>query len=106
MKNSIIVLLTVLFVLGSCATSKNVNDKVAQVQKGMSKDEVTAILGQPSERRFIQEQEEWEYRLTVYAVFESYYKYVYVAFAHDRVIGLQTYSRYPRPAMEEIHHHH
>ncbi len=64
-----------------------------QIHKGMSKQEVTELLGEPQYRRFDPELEEWEYYKNLSS---SGYTTVIVTFEGDKVYALDSFSD-PRP---------
>lgn len=69
-----------------------------QIHKGMSKQEVTELLGEPQYRRFDSELEEWEYYKNLSS---SGYTTIILTFDGDKVYALDSFSD-PRPAAPPV----
>lgn len=50
--------------LSSCSTLWSSSSALMKIEKGMSKNEVFSLLGEPNDRRFIEEYEQWGYEKT------------------------------------------
>ncbi|MDD7455362.1 MAG: DUF4476 domain-containing protein [Bacteroidales bacterium] len=93
------ILLCVILVLnGAGADGK---DKVA-VQLGMTKQEVTAILGQPDDISFDYRSEQWEYYID--GGFTKYDKHIFVGFdSEGRVVTYRSVSLRPDDRDDDYH---
>lgn len=82
-----IMLMTVL--LTSCIISRIgfSNEQLLSIQKGMTQEQVTEILGTPAHRSFDDEGEEWEFR--AYGRFGL--SIVLVSFVDGRVTKMKSY---------------
>ena len=85
------------FVMSSCASMfLTVTDKAARIQQGMTKDEVTEIMGRtPDYRRFAYGRDEWEYRTLLN---NDDYDVVVLGFRNGRVAQMDSFR--------EVRHHH
>lgn len=83
--------------LSSCASMfLTVTDKAARIQPGMTKDEVTEIMGRtPDYRRFANGRDEWEYRSLLN---NDDYDVVVLNFRNGRVAQMDSFR--------EVRHHH
>lgn len=84
-------------VMSSCASMfVTVTDKAARIQPGMTKDEVTEIMGRtPDYRRFANGRDEWEYRTLLN---NDDYDVVVLDFRNGRVAQMDSFR--------EVRHHH
>ncbi len=84
--------------LSSCSSLlTTVADKSAQIQKGMSKEEVVAIMGNPAYRRFNEVSDQWEYRTRLV---NGGSDVVVIDFRHGRVSGMESFFEHdPCPAL-------
>lgn len=75
--------------LSSCASMfSTVADKAASIEYGMTKQEVTALMGKPSYRRFAEGQDEWEYRSLLN---NDDYDVVVLTFYNGRVVAMDSF---------------
>ena len=84
-------------VMSSCASMfLTVTDKAARIQPGMTKDEVTEIMGRtPDYRRFAYGRDEWEYRTLLN---NDDYDVVVLDFRNGRVVQMDSFR--------EVRHYH
>lgn len=73
-------------------------DVLHDIQQGMSKQEVTALLGKPKYRRFDLDLEEWEYNKYLSA---SGYTTIIVSFEAGKVFALNSFSG-SQPATPQV----
>lgn len=92
MKKIYIFLLLIAFILPSC-TTKKLSEKSMHIVPGMTKTEVTGILGKPGNRQFLEDDEAWQWCSTDIWGFSND-QYVIVWFYNDIVTGLNTYTNY------------
>lgn len=83
----ITIFLTSLFLCG-CSVLY-FSSKIRQIQKGMSPDQVVQLLGEPSNRRFDSEGEQWEYKRFNS---ETNVSYIIIDFADNRVVAMNTFD--------------
>jgi len=97
-----------------CATAKNaeipLSRKAMQIEPGLTKDEVRAILGQPQNKQFHGKEEAWQY---CRASYETFFKkdynltylnsnsYVMIWFHKNKVTGMTTYNKVIESRVEE-----
>ena len=83
-------ILILLVVMSSCAglILNFKNSQLMSIQKGMTQQEVKAILGKPNYRRFDGAMEEWEYRGYLSKAGHSV---ICVNFIDNRVVGLDSF---------------
>jgi hypothetical protein len=92
--------------LSSCASLFNFNtvaDNAARIQPGMTKDEVTDVMGRtPNFRRFSDGRDEWEYRTLLN---NDDYDVVVIDFYNGRVTSMDSFREvrhhYPQPNDEK-----
>lgn len=65
---------------------------VMQVQKGMSQEDVTRLLGKPDYRRFDQESEQWEYRKTNMTIGASPDMVILIDFIDNKVTNMNSFD--------------
>lgn len=65
---------------------------VMQIQKGMSQEEVTRLLGKPDYRRFDQGSEQWEYRKTNMTIGASPNMTILIDFIDNRVTNMDSFD--------------
>lgn len=82
---SLLLLMTIM--LSSCYALKS-NTTFAQIQRGMTKEEVIQLCKKPLYQRFDDFGEEWEYR----AVVSNYWSVIIVNFENDRVVALNMFK--------------
>lgn len=82
---SLFLLMTI--ILSSCYALKS-NTTFAQIQRGMTKEEVLELCKKPLYQRFDDLGEEWEYR----AVVSNYWSVIVVNFENDRVVALNMFK--------------
>lgn len=82
---SLFLLMTI--ILSSCYALKS-NTTFAQIQRGMTKEEVLELCKKPLYQRFDDLGEEWEYR----AVVSNYWSVIIVNFENDRVVALNMFK--------------
>lgn len=101
MRNISATLLLLLLILnGSCASYYISGKRVMEVQKGMTQQEVSQLLGKPDYRRFEGNFEEWEFRRDkVTPPITSIPMTIIVQFMNNEVISMDTYSGYGKPAL-------
>lgn len=89
-------LMAVALGMSSCAvfnvTSKDV---LMSVQKGMTQQEVTAILGKPDYRRFDRETEDWEYVKPIAG--NAGGTVITIGFVDGRVVSMDSFQDRPAP---------
>ncbi len=84
-----VLLLSLLLLCAACKGSYFLTTtKLAEVQQGMTKQEITAILGNMDYRRFYDDVEEWEFRRYV----GGYPSVVIVQFVDGRVASMDTFK--------------
>ena len=83
--------------LSSCSSLlTTVAEKSVRIQKGMSKEEVIAIMGNPEYRRFNEVSDQWEYRTHLV---NGGSDVVVIDFRHGRVSGMESFFEHdPCPA--------
>lgn len=67
-------------------------DVLNSIQKGMSKQEVTRILGTPKYRRFDRNIEEWEFVKELHNRGSSAITHIVVNFEDDKVVAMDSFS--------------
>lgn len=75
------------------------NDRLMQIQQGMTQSEVKKILGEPVFRRFDTAIEEWEFR----KVSVGGWSVAVIRFANGEVVGLESFLDQSCPHNEEEH---
>lgn len=75
--------LCLLFLTG-CGSVMTTRNAMLQIEKGMTKREVAALLGQPDYRRFDSDWEEWEYR--------KVYDVLIIRLEDDKVVGMDSFN--------------
>lgn len=70
-------------------------NKALQVESGMTKEEVTTLMGKPTHRSFDDYQEQWEYKSLTNSGRE--YKVSIITFKKGRVVSMDSFSE-PAPA--------
>ena len=70
-------------------------DVLNSIQKGMSRQEVTKILGTPEYRRFDRDIEEWEYSRVLSGKSNITRTQIVVTFEGGRVVAMDSFSREP-----------
>ena len=86
--------------LCGCGTYASTNT-INSVEKGMTTEQVKAILGTPDERRMDGGVERWEYSKLTNAFYQTY-KTVKVDFVNGRVTGFAAYNE-PDWPKDEVH---
>lgn len=71
-------------------------DVLNSIQKGMSRQEVTKILGTPEYRRFDRDIEEWEYSRVLSGKSNISRTQIVVTFEGGRVVAMDSFSGEPR----------
>ena len=71
-------------------------DVMNSIQKGMSRQEVTKILGTPEYRRFDRDIEEWEYSRVLSGKCIISRTQIVVTFEGGRVVAMDSFSGEPR----------
>ena len=71
-------------------------DVLNSIQKGMSRQEVTKILGTPEYRRFDRDIEEWEYSRVLSGKSNITRTQIVVTFEGGRVVAMDSFSGEPR----------
>lgn len=82
--------------LSSCGTYKASRDAILKIEKGMSKREVTNLLGNPDYRRFDHDLEQWEF-IKVDQLFGTK-TIILVDFDNDRVVNMDSFDGNNNPA--------
>lgn len=82
--------------LSSCGTYKASRDAILKIEKGMSKREVTNLLGNPDYRRFDHDLEQWEF-IKVDQLFGTK-TIILVDFDNDRVVNMDSFNGNNDPA--------
>ncbi|TWV12970.1 DUF4476 domain-containing protein [Bacteroidaceae bacterium HV4-6-C5C] len=86
----ILTLLMLAVTINSCAIFYPNTDILMKVHKGMSKNEVSSLLGAPNYRRFDRSNEEWEYQKSVAG--NGGNTVIVITFANDVVINMDSFS--------------
>lgn len=63
---------------------------IRQIKQGMTPDEVAKVLGDPNNRRFDNEGEQWEYKRMDSP---NYYTYIIIDFVNGRVVTMNTFDK-------------
>lgn len=79
----------------SCGSLFYETNKALQVESGMTKEEVTTLMGKPTHRSFDDYQEQWEYKSLTNSGRE--YKVSIITFKKGRVVSMDSFSE-PAPA--------
>lgn len=96
---TIIMVMFAVISLSSCGVNLNLTKKnMMRIEEGMNKQEVKGILGSPENRSFDQGRESWEYISVDGKVF-------IVFFYDDRVVGMDTFNKEPRPSHDAHEKH-
>ncbi|WP_291529868.1 DUF4476 domain-containing protein [Bacteroides sp. UBA939] len=90
-----LVLLALVIGMSGCASLFVNKDIMMQIQKGMTQEEVSSILGKPDYRRFDHELEEWEF--VKYVANTSGPTTIIVGFIDGRVVSMDSFQRYLNP---------
>jgi outer membrane protein assembly factor BamE (lipoprotein component of BamABCDE complex) len=78
-----------------CSTIVGItNDKLMKVEKGMSKQQITSLLGKPQLRRFDNDCEEWKYESSP-VVGSS--KVIIIRFVDERVTNMDSFDAPQEP---------
>ena len=78
------------FFFSSCGTYKTTRDAIFKIEKGMSKREITNLLGNPDFRRFDHEYEQWEF--VKVDPLNGNRTVILVDFLEDRVINMDSFD--------------
>jgi outer membrane protein assembly factor BamE (lipoprotein component of BamABCDE complex) len=90
----ILVIVTVTMI--SCGTTYTLSEKnLLKIQPGMSKENVSNVLGHPNLRRFDTSVEEWEY---VYSPILGDDKIIIVKFQNGKVVGMDSFLKPTSPS--------
>ena len=77
--------------LGGCGSINQATvERAAQVEAGMSKNEVAELLGPPGNRQFSGDNEAWQYCQT--SILAAADKFIVIWFYRDEVTGLTSYT--------------
>lgn len=92
-----LVLFTGAIFLCSCGSYKTAKEAILKIEKGMSKREITNLLGNPDYRRFDNESEQWEYIKE--DPLSGTKTIILVDFVNDRVSNMNSFNGndYPAP---------
>lgn len=95
-------LMIVMILLASCGTvsEASVKNRMMRIQEGMTKEDVSKLMGTPDYRRFDNGIEEWEYKFDIFNLNRRAIETVKIMFEGGIVFGLDTFSSYP-----DIHPH-
>lgn len=89
-------LLALVICVSSCASILGINKSVIMsVQKGMTQQEVSSILGKPDYRRFDRELEEWEYLKNI--ADNPGWTTIVVSFIDGRVVSMDSFQQSVAP---------
>ncbi len=81
----------------SCYTTKQpMREKLVLINNGMTKSQVTEILGPPKDRQFKGEDEAWQYCQSGMSTFE----FTIIWFYNGQVTGMNTYKTYTCPTFK------
>lgn len=72
----------------SCVTQESASHNIMAIHKGMTMDEVLHLFNKPQYRRFNQEGEEWEYKIT--SLWNDD-KMLVIQFEDQHVVGMDSY---------------
>lgn len=76
-----------------CSALLTSQNALLKINRGMTKDEVTNLLGSPDYRRFNEKSEEWEYRRAIVPTTGN--SVIIVYFSDNRVVGMDSFEDYP-----------
>ncbi|AVM51845.1 Beta-barrel assembly machine subunit BamE [Bacteroides zoogleoformans] len=89
------------FVLSGCASLISQGSRanvLSSIQKGMSKQEITSLLGSPDFRRFDNAMEEWEYTKRLYnEKITGTTTQIVISFEDDKVVAMDSFEKDPYP---------
>lgn len=89
-------LLVIAICISSCAAILGIDSNtLMKIQKGMTKEEVTSILGKPMHRSFDQEGEGWTYEKSIAGA--PGITVVVLGFIDGRVAYMDSYEKYTNP---------
>lgn len=82
--------------ISSCALVLGVDSNILmKIQKGMSKEEITSILGQPMHRSFDHEVEGWTYEKNI--IGSPGMTVIALEFVDDKLTYMDSYEKYTNP---------
>lgn len=87
----ILFILTISSVLSSCSVTlgSGSHNALMKVSKGMTKEEVNKLFGQPDFRRFENDLEQWEYQK---GGIGSFTKYLIIEFENDTIKSMDSFN--------------
>lgn len=87
----ILFILTISATLSSCSVTlgRGSHNALMEVNKGMTKEEVNKLFGQPDFRRFDSDLEQWEYQR---GRIGSFTKYLIIEFENDTVRSMDSFN--------------
>ena len=89
-------LLTFAICMGSCAMILGIDSNtLMKIQKGMTKEEITSILGQPMHRSFDHEVEGWRYEKSISGA--PGITIIDLGFVDGKVTYMDSYEKYTNP---------
>lgn len=88
LKSVITLFLFSLFLWG--CSSLYMGSKICQIQPGMSTEQVTKLLGEPTHRRFDNRGEEWEYK---WMDSPDYHRFIIINYVDGRVVAMNTFDK-------------
>lgn len=89
--------------IAGCGLTAGNTNVVMKVQRGMSQEQVTGLLGNPELRRFCDGVEQWEYNRT--NVFGATTTVIIVDFIDGKVVSMDSFKKVQRTTSEEKTHH-
>lgn len=75
------------------------SDVLHNIQKGMSKQEVSKLLGEPQFRRFDRDLDEWEYSKNIYG---NGYTTIIVNFEDGKVVAMDSFASYDNRPVQSV----
>lgn len=75
------------------------SDVLQNIQKGMSKQEVSKLLGEPQFRRFDRDFDEWEYSKCISG---NGYTTIIVSFEDGKVVGMDSFATYDNRPVQSV----
>lgn len=75
------------------------SDVLYNIQKGMSKQEVIKLLGEPKFRRFDRDLDEWEYSK---CLSRNGYTTIIVNFEDGKVVAMDSFATYDNPPVQSV----
>ncbi|WP_294590858.1 DUF4476 domain-containing protein [uncultured Bacteroides sp.] len=75
------------------------SDVLQDIQKGMSKQEVSKLLGEPQFRRFDRDFDEWEYSKCISG---NGYTTIIVSFEDGKVVGMDSFATYDNRPVQSV----